>query len=132
QDGTVLLGGRSHQVAAVIEDAGSFPQANLAVFVVEDLFDQVYRGTDGVESGVAVDVTSGAAPGVAEVAAVALRPDRPATLRVTAAADPAQLRGKVEGDVGSFALTAAGVGLLAATFGIANVLLVSTMQRRAE
>jgi putative ABC transport system permease protein len=128
----ILLGGRLHPVVATLEDSGSFPQAQLAVLVDERYFDAAFAGAAFVESGVTLRVAPGGAAGIAAVAPVVLRPDAASALRAVAAGDPARLRASVESDLGTFALAAVALGVLAATFGIANVLLVSTMQRRPE
>ena len=81
---------------------------------------------------VQIDVEIGAASLIAEQAAVALSPNEPGLLRVQKPPEPADLRREVEGDVNALFLVLGGVALLVGAIGIANVTLVSVLERVGE
>jgi macrolide transport system ATP-binding/permease protein len=73
----------------------------------------------------AVDLIAGQAP-------VALSPSDPRLLKVAAPPDPRELRGEVSGDLNALFLLLGGVSLLVGAIGIANVTLVSVLERVGE
>ena len=62
----------------------------------------------------------------------ALHPVDPSLLRVAAPPDPEQLRGNVQNDLNALFLLLGGVSLLVGALGIANVTLVSVLERVGE
>ena len=62
----------------------------------------------------------------------ALNPSDPSLLRVAAPPDPEQLRGGVKNDLQALFLLLGGVSLLVGALGIANVTLVSVLERVGE
>jgi ABC-type antimicrobial peptide transport system permease subunit len=74
----------------------------------------------------------GAASLVAQQAAIALSPNEPSLLRVQKPPEPGDLRRDVEGDVNALFLVLGGVALLVGAIGIANVTLVSVLERVGE
>lgn len=83
-------------------------------------------------AAVHVDTELGAAQLIAGQAPLALDPNDPARLKVTAPPDPATLRAAVSGDVDALFLVLGGVALLVGAIGIANVTLVSVLERVGE
>jgi ABC-type antimicrobial peptide transport system permease subunit len=81
---------------------------------------------------VQIDVEIGAASLIAQQAAIALSPNEPGLMRVQKAPEPADLRRDVEGDVNALFLVLGGVALLVGAIGIANVTLVSVLERVGE
>ena len=73
----------------------------------------------------AVDLIAGQAP-------VALSPANPRLLKVAAPPDPRDLRGAVKNDLNALFLLLGGVSLLVGAIGIANVTLVSVLERVGE
>jgi hypothetical protein len=73
----------------------------------------------------AVDLTARQAP-------LALSPSDPGLLKVAAPPDPRQLRGAVKNDLNALFLLLGGVSLLVGAIGIANVTLVSVLERVGE
>ncbi|MGA5299923.1 ABC transporter permease [Nucisporomicrobium flavum] len=86
----------------------------------------------GPASSVIVTTSLGAAPLVAGQAPIALSPDDPAAVRVQAPPDPAELRTGVAEDVSGLLLVLGVVSLVVGALGIANVTLVTVMERTAE
>ena len=81
---------------------------------------------------VQVDTEIGAAPLIASQAAIALNPNEPELLRVQSPPEPDGLRNRVQGDVNALFLVLGGVSLLVGAIGIANVTLVSVLERTGE
>lgn len=83
-------------------------------------------------SQVIIDTALGAAPLIAKQAPVALDPNAPDQLSVLAAPDPRLTRNAVESDVNSLFLVLGLVSLIVGAIGIANVTLVTVMERTGE
>ena len=81
---------------------------------------------------VVVETRIGAASQLANQVAVALRPDRPLGLQVASPEQPQRLRAGVRSDLDMLFLMLGGVSLLVGAIGIANVTLVSVMERVGE
>ena len=83
-------------------------------------------------SSVQIETDVGAVDLIVRQAPEALNPSNPALLRVAAPPDPEQLRGNVENDLNALFLLLGGVSLLVGALGIANVTLVSVLERVGE
>ncbi len=83
-------------------------------------------------SEVHIEVDVGAAELIGTQAAIALAPNQPDQLRVSLPPSPAGVRSSVESDVNALFLILGGVSLLVGAIGIANVTLVSVMERTGE
>lgn len=81
---------------------------------------------------VVLETTVGATQLIIRQAPLALRPDQPETLRVASPQPPQQLRAGVSKDLNVLFLMLGGVSLLVGAIGIANVTLVSVMERVGE
>lgn len=81
---------------------------------------------------VVIDVEIGAAETIAAQAPTVLSPNNPDRLRALAPPSPEKVKSDVEGDVNSLFLVLGGVSLLAGAIGIANVTLVSVLERTGE
>jgi macrolide transport system ATP-binding/permease protein len=79
-----------------------------------------------------VETRIGAVDLIARQAPVALSPSDPGLLKVAAPPDPRQLRGAVKNDLNALFLLLGGVSLLVGAIGIANVTLVSVLERVGE
>jgi putative ABC transport system permease protein len=79
-----------------------------------------------------VETRIGAVDLIARQAPVALSPGDPGLLKVAAPPDPRQLRGAVKNDLNALFLLLGGVSLLVGAIGIANVTLVSVLERVGE
>lgn len=130
QQPVVFIGDQSFVVIGIIEDLLRQPELLNGVIIPEG----VARDTYGYTSAtlVQIDVAVGAASLIAEQAPIALSPDEPALLQVQKPPEPEDLRREVEGDVGALFLLLGGVSLLVGAIGIANVTLVSVLERVGE
>jgi ABC-type antimicrobial peptide transport system permease subunit len=81
---------------------------------------------------VQIETNVGAATLIAGQATVALSPSDPNRLKVTAPPEPRRARSGVQSDLDSLFLLLGGVSLLVGAIGIANVTLVSVMERVGE
>jgi hypothetical protein len=79
-----------------------------------------------------IETKVGAVEAVVREAPVALNPTAPRLLRVAAPPDPKKLRGAVENDLNALFILLGGVSLLVGALGIANVTLVSVLERTGE
>jgi ABC-type antimicrobial peptide transport system permease subunit len=81
---------------------------------------------------VVIETDLGATQLIAEQAAIALNPNAPESLSVTAPADPKAAKAQVESDVNTLFLLLGLVSLIVGAIGIANVTLVTVMERTGE
>jgi putative ABC transport system permease protein len=81
---------------------------------------------------VVVETRVGAASLLAEQAPLALRPDHPLGLQVASPEQPQRMRAGIRSDLDLLFLMLGGVSLLVGAIGIANVTLVSVMERVGE
>ncbi len=79
-----------------------------------------------------IETRVGATELIAEQAPVALAPMQAAQLRVAAPPDPRELKGEVRNDLNALFVLLGGVSLLVGAIGIANVTLVSVLERVGE
>jgi macrolide transport system ATP-binding/permease protein len=79
-----------------------------------------------------VETRIGAVDLIVRQAPLALSPSDPGRLKVAAPPDPRQLRGDVQNDLNALFLLLGGVSLLVGAIGIANVTLVSVLERVGE
>lgn len=130
QQPVVFIGEEAFVVMGLLSDVERQPELLNAVIIPEG----TARGVYGYESAstVQIDVQIGAAELIATQAAIAVNPDAPETLRVQKPPEPDSLRRQVEGDVNSLFIVLGGVSLLVGAIGIANVTLVSVLERVGE
>lgn len=81
---------------------------------------------------VVIETELGAASLIASQAAIALNPNAPETLSVSAPRDPTDTQNAVEGDVNQLFVLLGLVSLIVGAIGIANVTLVTVMERTGE
>jgi ABC-type lipoprotein release transport system permease subunit len=81
---------------------------------------------------VVVETRVGAAPLLSRQIPLALRPDAPAGLKIASPDQPQRVRAGVRSDLDVLFLLLSGVSLLVGAIGIANVTLVSVMERIGE
>ncbi|MCP3939667.1 MAG: ABC transporter permease [Actinomycetia bacterium] len=79
-----------------------------------------------------VETDVGASRLIAGQVPTALAPGREELVVVKAAPDPTQVRNRVEGDINALFIVLGSVSLLVGAIGIANVTLVSVLERRGE
>jgi macrolide transport system ATP-binding/permease protein len=135
-----------------IADVGTLPAVSIGdeVFLVVGILDRVERkhallsavivpeGTARrlyrlrAPESVVVDTRVGAASLLSRQVPTALRPDNPSGLRVAVPEQPQTIRAGVRSDLDVLFLMLGGVSLLVGAIGIANVTLVSVMERVGE
>ena len=126
----IFLGDRLYTVVGVL--SGVSRQASLLGSVV------IPEGTAvrdfGLEApgSVQVETRIGAATLIAEQLPLALSPTDPALLKVTAPPEPRRVRAGVQSDLNALFLLLGAVSLLIGATGIANVTLVSVLERVGE
>lgn len=126
----IFLGGETLIVIGIIDDVAREP-ALLGSIIVPDGWARARRNLQA-PAEVIIDTDVGAAELIASQAATALDPGDEELLRVRVAGSSRAVRDKVEGDVNALFLILGGVSLLVGAIGIANVTLVSVMERRGE
>jgi macrolide transport system ATP-binding/permease protein len=130
QQPVVFIGEEPFVVIGIIDNVLRQPQLLNALIIPEGTAREVYDLNS--TSTVLIDVVIGAAALIADQARVAINPGDPAVLQVQRAPDPEDLRRDVEGDVNALFLVLGGVSLLVGAIGIANVTLVSVLERVGE
>jgi ABC-type antimicrobial peptide transport system permease subunit len=130
QQPVVFVGEDAFVVIGILDEVRRQPELLNAVVIPEGTARQVYEFPSA--STVQIDVEVGAASLIAEQAAIALSPNEPTLLRVQKPPEPEDLRRDVESDVNALFLVLGGVSLLVGAIGIANVTLVSVLERVGE
>lgn len=130
QQPVIFVGDEVFVVTGIIEDVLRQPELLNAIIIPEGTAREIYGFTSS--STVQIDVEVGAASLIADQAAIAIYPDEPNLLQVQKPPEPEDLRRDVEGDVNALFLVLGGVSLLVGAIGIANVTLVSVLERVGE
>ncbi len=130
QQPVVFLGDRPFVVMGILEDVAR--QSNLlgAIIMPEATARKHYEYTSA--STVQIDVQIGASELIGAQAPIALNPDNPDAYRVRTPPSPDALRNRVESDANALFLILGAVSLLVGAIGIANVTLVSVLERVGE
>ena len=81
---------------------------------------------------VVVETQIGAASLIAQQAPLALRPDDPSVLKVASPPEPQRVREAVQSDLNVLFLLLGGLSLIVGAIGIANITLVSVIERTGE
>jgi macrolide transport system ATP-binding/permease protein len=130
QQPVVFIGQSPYVVIGILGDVGRQPALLNGLIIPEGTARRIYQYPSA--STVQIEVEIGAATLIAEQAPIALHPDEPALLQVQKPPEPDDLRSDVEGDVNALFLVLGGVSLLVGAIGIANVTLVSVLERVGE
>lgn len=130
QQPVIFIGEDPFVVMGLLDTVQRQPELLNSVIIPDGTARSVY----GYESAttVQIDVAVGAASLIASQASIAINPNDPETLRVQKPPEPESLRRQVEGDVNSLFIVLGGVSLLVGAIGIANVTLVSVLERVGE
>lgn len=126
----VRLGDDIFLVMGVLDSVARQPDLLGAIIIPEGTARDLYR-LPGPELLV-VETAIGATKLIARQAPLALRPDNTRALRVVFAPEPTRVREAVQGDLNLLFLILGGVSLLVGAIGIANVTLVSVIERTGE
>ena len=130
QQPVIFIGEEPYVVMGILRDVQREPSLLGAVIMPDGTarLDYGYQSADTVQ----IDVALGASALIAAQAPIALNPDDPSVYSVRKPPSPDALRNRVEGDVNSLFLILGGVSLLVGAIGIANVTLVSVLERVGE
>jgi putative ABC transport system permease protein len=130
QQPAIFIGDRLYQVSGLIRSVERQP-ALLGSLTIPD---GTARREFGLRAPASVQIETeiGAVELVVRQAPRALSPSDPQLLRVAAPPDPETLRAGVENDLNALFLLLGGVSLLVGALGIANVTLVSVLERVGE
>ena len=130
QQPVVFVEDDSFVVLGILDDVLRQPELLNALIVPEGTARELYD----LESPttIQIDTEIGAASLIASQAPIAVAPDDPETVRVQAPPEPDEVRAGVEEDVNALFLALGGVSLLIGAIGIANVTLVSVLERVGE
>ena len=126
----IFLGEESLAVVGILSDVAR--QSDLLnAIIVPNGYAAERMGLVAPEE-VHIEVEIGAAELIGTQAAIAIAPNQPDQLRVSLPPSPTKVRSSVQNDVNSLFLILGGVSLLVGAIGIANVTLVSVLERTGE
>lgn len=130
QQPAIFVGDRALVVIGILDDVEREPSLLSSVIIpngaARAFFDLA------APSEVVVDVEVGAAQLIGSQAPLALAPNEPDRLRSQVPPEPRQVRASVEDDANALFLVLGSVSLLVGALGIANVTLVSVLERTGE
>lgn len=130
QQPAIFIGNRLFVVVGILDDVAREPDLLDSIVLPDGTARAIYR-TEAPAS-VHIDTKVGAAKLISSQAAIALDPNDPSRLSVSAPTEPKRVKEGVEQDVNSLFLILGAVSLLVGAIGIANVTLVSVMERTGE
>jgi ABC-type lipoprotein release transport system permease subunit len=126
----IFIGDRQYQVIGLVGNVSRQTSLLGSIAIPEGTARREFNL--GAPGSVQVETEVGAVELVVRQAPEALSPTNPAQLRVSAPPDPKKLRGNVENDLNALFLLLGAVSLLVGALGIANVTLVSVLERVGE
>jgi macrolide transport system ATP-binding/permease protein len=126
----ITIGDEAFLVVGIIDSVQRKHALLSAVMVPEGIARRLYHLR--APGSVVVDTRVGAASLLSRQVPVALRPDNPSGLKVAVPEQPQTIRAGVRSDLDVLFLMLGGVSLLVGAIGIANVTLVSVMERVGE
>lgn len=126
----VAIGDQLYLVIGILDNVARQPELLSSVIIPQGT---ARRYFDISEPGLVMAETQiGAAPLIAAQSPPALRPDAPQLLKVASASSPERVKDAVRSDLDRLFLLLGAVSLLVGAIGIANVTLVSVMERTGE
>jgi macrolide transport system ATP-binding/permease protein len=130
QQPAIFIGDRQYQVIGLLGGIKRQPSLLGSITIPEGTARREFNLT--APGSVQVETNVGAVEVVTRQAPAALSPTDPTQLRVASPPDPKKLRGNVQNDLNALFLLLGGVSLLVGALGIANVTLVSVLERVGE
>jgi ABC-type antimicrobial peptide transport system permease subunit len=130
QQPALFVGDRLFVVIGIIDDVSRQPDLLDSIIIPDATAEKEY----GLKAPilVQVDTAVGAASLISRQAPRALDPDDPSRLRASTAGEPKRVKDEVQSDVNGLFLILGAVSLLVGAIGIANVTLVSVLERIGE
>ena len=126
----IFIGDESLAVIGIMASTARRPELLNAIIIPNGLAKDRYGVTAVGE--VLIEVEVGAAELIGTQSLVALVPNEPEALQASWAEPPRRVRSDVQSDVNALFLILGGVSLLVGAIGIANVTLVSVLERTGE
>lgn len=126
----IAIGDDIYLVIGILRAVGRQPDLLASVIIPEGTAVQEYRLT--APETVVVETAIGATPLISRQIPQAVRPDDPRSVQVASPPEPRRVRDAVQSDLEILFLILGGVSLLVGTIGIANVTLVSVIERTGE
>lgn len=126
----VSIGDDLYMVVGVLRDVARKPELLSSVIIPEGTARQ-YFGLAG-PGEIVIETKIGAARLIADQARLALRPDDPKALKIKMPLEPRRMRDEVQSDLDVMFLLLGGLSLVVGAIGIANITLVSVMERTQE
>ncbi len=126
----IFVGEQSFTVLGISENVAREPDLLNAIVMPDGTARKYFGLTAPAE--VHIDAEVGATQLISSQAAIALAPDDPVSLRTQASQGYTAVRQDVEGDVNALFVVLGAVSLLVGGLGIANVTLVSVLERTPE
>jgi macrolide transport system ATP-binding/permease protein len=126
----IRIGDEVYLVVGILDTVARQPALLGAVILPEGTARKDFRLTS--PEHVVIETRVGAAKLITSQVAKALRPDSPRGLKVASPPEPQRARDRVQSDLSLLFLMLGGVSLLVGAIGIANVTLVSVIERTGE
>jgi ABC-type antimicrobial peptide transport system permease subunit len=126
----IYIGDRLFVVVGILEGVGRQPALLSSVIIPEGTAQMEFGIT--APGSVQIETRIGAVGVIAGQAPLALSPSDPTLVRVVAPPEPRRARAGVQNDLNSLFLLLGGVSLFVGAIGIANVTLVSVLERVGE
>ena len=124
------IGDDVYLIVGVLDSVARQPALLGAVIIPEGTAAKYFRLNN--PERIVVETNIGAAKLISQQSALALRPDSPKGLKVASPPEPQRARDRVQSDLSLLFLMLGGVSLLVGAIGIANVTLVSVIERTGE
>lgn len=126
----IAIGDHLYLVVGILNDVARQPDLLGSVIIPEGTARQDF-GLASPEL-VVVETKIGAAKLIAQQSPLTLRPDNPAALKIASPPEPQRVRDAVQSDLNVLFLLLGGLSLIVGAIGIANITLVSVMERTGE
>ena len=126
----IAIGDKLYLIIGILRDVARQPDLLGSVIIPEG----TARHDFGLSSPqlVVVETKIGAARLIAQQTPLALRPDDPSVLKIASPPEPQRVRDAVQSDLNVLFLLLGGLSLVVGAIGIANITLVSVMERTGE
>lgn len=126
----LFIGNRPFEVIGIIDDVARAPEVLDAIVIPDGTARRLYGLT--APTSVHIETAVGAAGLIAKQAAIALDPAKPSRLAVQWAGEPKRVKSAVKNDLDGLFLILGFVTLAVGAVGIANITLVSVVERTGE
>jgi ABC-type antimicrobial peptide transport system permease subunit len=126
----LYIGDTIFTIVGIVDDTARVPDLLGSIIIPNGTARDLYALA--APSEVHIDTVIGGAGLIARQAPIALTPNDPSLVQASSAGEPRKVKGQVASDVNTLFLILGGVSLLVGAIGIANVTLVSVMERVGE